>query len=698
MSLRARLIAILCATAAIATALALLFQDRTLARDLETAAVARLERSAAAASTLADAHLESLSERYRAISGTPQLRANLEVEDPPTLAHFAEDLRRRSGASQLAFVDTHGRLLAVSGDEAPNAALLGDPRPRLLARGEQLFAVVSVEIGAGEDVVGRLFAVEPIATEMLDAWGELCGARVALELDPRGDVDTLSLPVRAVSNTWLRVESKLDAERQALRRSRALLFAAGLIALAGALGASLVLSRGLVEAMRELLRAAARIGSGDFAVRLSITRSDEVGDVARAVNEMAEHLETNAAALRAQHAELVVAKERAEAASRAKTEFLANMSHEIRTPMTAVLGYSDLLLGGEGDKSEREAWAAAVRSNGERLLDLIDGILDVSRLEADRLAIELRTCALRDVVQQAAGMVRETALAKGLSFTCEVGAECPDAIETDPLRLRQILSSLLRNAVKFTSVGSVRLRVARPPGSQSGLVFEVADSGLGISAHDLERIFAPFGQVDTSHTRRFGGAGLGLAISRRLAGLLGGTLAVTSEPGRGSTFRLEIEAPAVALPPPAPESSAPKRLGSDRPARVLVAEDGADNQRLIRALLNSAGVEVEMVENGAQALARGQAALDTGEHYDLVLMDMQMPVMDGYEATRRLREGGYAAPIVALTAHAMSGDRERCLAAGCDEYLTKPIDRAQLIECVARLTAERKPEPGDTTR
>jgi signal transduction histidine kinase/ActR/RegA family two-component response regulator len=696
-SLRARLIAILCTTAAIATALALLFQDRTLAHDLEQAAAARLERSAAAANRLADAHLASLSERYRAISGTPQLRANLEVEDPPTLAHYAEDLRQRSGADRLAFVDLHGRLLAASGSEPADAALIDDPRPRLLARNGQLLAVVSVEIGTGDDVVGRLYAVEPISAGTLAGWGELCGAPVVLAFEPRNDGDTLSLPVRAVGNTWLRVESKLDAERQALRRSRALLFAAGLIALAGALGASLILSRTLVGAMHELLHAAERIGKGDFAVRLSISRDDEVGEVAGAVNEMAERLEANAAALRAQHAELVVAKERAEAASRAKTEFLANMSHEIRTPMTAVLGYSDLLLGGEGDKSEREAWAAAVRANGERLLDLIDGILDVSRLEADRLAIEPRACALREIVAQAATMVRETALAKGLAFTCELGAECPEAIETDPLRLRQILSSLLRNAVKFTSTGAVRLRVGRAAGSQSRLVFEVIDSGLGISAHDVERIFAPFGQVDTSHTRRFGGAGLGLAISRRLAALLGGSLGVTSEPGRGSTFRLEIEAPAVALPPPSPEFEA-TRPRADRPARVLVAEDGPDNQRLIRALLRAAGAEVHLVENGAQALARAQVALDAGDHYDLVLMDMQMPVMDGYEATRRLREGGYTAPIVALTAHAMSGDRERCLAAGCDDYLTKPIDRAQLVQCVARFTSESKPDPEDATR
>jgi signal transduction histidine kinase len=450
--------------------------------------------------------------------------------------------------------------------------------------------------------------------------------------------------VRELGGAELRVESKLEAERAALRRSRTLLFGAGTIALVGALAASLVLSRGLVAAMRDLLGAAERIGRGDLSVRLEISRSDEVGEVARAVNEMAERLESNASALRAQHVDLVDAKERAEAASRAKTDFLANVSHEIRTPMTAVLGYTDLLLAGSAETSEREQWAAAVRRNGAQLLDLIDGILDVSRLEADQLVIERRVCGLRELIEPVAAAAREAALGKGLGFNCEVGAGCPEAIETDPVRLRQVLSNLLRNAVKFTSTGAVGLRVSPAEGSASKLVFEVTDSGLGIPAKDLERIFAPFGQVDASHTRRFGGTGLGLAISRRLAGLLGGALVVASEPGRGSIFRLEIEAPAVA------RASAAEPA---RRARVLVAEDGPDNQRLIRALLR-AHAEVALVENGAEALARALAARDAGEPFDLVFMDMQMPVMDGYEAARRLRESGYTAPIVALTAHAMA--------------------------------------------
>ncbi|HXZ86298.1 MAG TPA: ATP-binding protein, partial [Myxococcota bacterium] len=279
----------------------------------------------------------------------------------------------------------------------------------------------------------------------------------------------------------------------------------------------------------------------------------------------------------------------------------------------------------------------------------------------------------------------------------EIDPSCPEVIETDPVRLRQVLASLLANALKFTEHGSVSLWVGRD--SANTVCFAVRDTGIGIAAEDQEKIFSPFGQADSSHTRRYGGIGLGLSISRRLALMLGGSLVVSSDVGRGSEFRLSLPAPPAALVEDmrrraenaGAQQPAPVRLEG---ARVLLAEDGVDNQRLVRALLRPTAVEVAVVENGAQAVDQALAALDAGRPFELVLMDMQMPVMDGYEATRRLRAEAYTGPIVALTAHAMSTDRSRCLEAGCDDYLSKPIDRAKLIEVVARFAGERKADSG----
>jgi signal transduction histidine kinase/ActR/RegA family two-component response regulator len=695
MSLRTRLIAILGATASFAIALALVFQDRTLAGDLQRAAAERLERSAVAANRLVDAHLAAVSERYRAISGTPQLRANLEVEDPPTLAHYAADLQKNLGAARIVFFDAHGRMAAAAGDESLDPLARGATSARLVVSHGSLYALASVSVGTGDAAVGRLVALEKIEESTLADWSELCGATVALGNGDSHGADSLVFPVRSVDSAWLRVESRLDAERAARKRSREILLAAGAIALFGALAASLVLSRSLAAAMSELLRAAERIGRGDFAARVAIARRDEVGDLAGAVNEMASRLEEHAATVARQHGELVAARDHAEAASRAKTEFLANMSHEIRTPMTAVLGYTELLLAGQARPEERAEWSSAVRRNGADLLQLIDGILDISRVEAGDLEISRRPCRLRRIVEDAAAPVAKAAHEKGLEFNFEVDPSCPEAIETDPARLRQVLSNLLQNALKFTEVGSVSLWVGRD--SANTVCFAVRDTGIGIAATDQEKIFAPFGQADTSHTRRYGGVGLGLSISRRLATMLCGSLTVTSDLGRGSEFRLTLPAPECAVPDDRRESQ--RRTPAETKAgelarfpglRVLIAEDGLDNQRLVRAFLRPLEVEVALVENGAQAVDQALAALDGGQPFALILMDMQMPVMDGYEATRRLRTEGYAGAIVALTAHAMSSDRGRCLEAGCDEYLSKPVDRGRLIELVSQFLAEGK--------
>ncbi|HTO55403.1 MAG TPA: ATP-binding protein [Myxococcota bacterium] len=699
MSLRTRLIAILGATAAFAIALALVFQDRTLARDLAHAASARLQHSALAANRLVDAHLSAVSERYRAISGTPQLRANLEVEDPPTLAHYAADLQQNLGAARIVFWDAHDHIAAAAGDESLDALARGYTSSRLAAQDGRLYAVVSVAVGTSADPVGRLTAAERIDAPTLRDWSELCGAEVTLGSgEPVGGDETLVFPVRSLESTWLRVESRMDAEHEALQRSRGLLLVAGGVALAGALAASLVLSRGLAEALRQLLIAADRIGHGDFRARVGIARNDEVGELARAVNEMASRLEEHAATVQRQHRELLDAKDAAEAASRSKTEFLANMSHEIRTPMTAVLGYTELLLSSEARSGEREEWSAAVRRNGADLLQLIDGILDISRVEAGQLELRLQPCRLRRMVEDAAAPIAAAAREKSLEFNFEIDPSCPEVIATDAPRLRQVLANLLQNALKFTEHGSVSLWVGRD--SPSTVCFSVRDTGIGIAAKDQEKIFTPFGQADSSHTRRYGGVGLGLSISRRLATMLCGSLTVSSDLGRGSEFRLTLPAPPNArAAEPARERESRALAAAAKPrafpgARVLLAEDGIDNQRLVRAFLRPLEVELTLVENGAQAVDQALAALDGGRPFELVLMDMQMPVMDGYEATRRLRSEGYEGPIVALTAHAMATDRGRCLEAGCDEYLSKPVDRAALIELVTGFLAARKTDSG----
>ena len=694
MSLRTRLIAILAATASFAIALALVFQDRTLASDLRHAASERLQRSALAANRLVDAHLAAVSERYRVISGAPQLRANLEVEDPPTLAHYAAELRQNLGAARIVFIDAHGRVAAAAGDPSLDPYARGYTSSRLVAANDRLYAIVSVPVGGSDDPVGRLTAAEVIDNQTLHDWSELCGSQVTLGDGETHEGETLVFPVRSLDSAWLRVESRLDSERAALARSRSQLLVAGALALTGALLASLFLSRGLAAALRQLLVAADRIGRGDFGARVSIPRRDEVGELARAVNEMASRLEEHAATVQRQHRELLAAKEAAEAASRSKTEFLANMSHEIRTPMTAVLGYTELLLAGEARGEERVEWGAAVRRNGADLLQLIDGILDISRVEAGQIELHRQPCRLRRLVEDAAAPVADAAREKGLEFNFEIDPSCPEVIETDAPRVRQVLANLLQNALKFTEHGSVSLWVGRD--SAQTVCFAVRDTGIGISAQDQEKIFAPFGQADSSHTRRYGGVGLGLSISRRLASMLDGSLTVSSDLGRGSEFRLTLPAPEGALVETrAAEAAAPAR----RPAssarsfpgsRVLLAEDGLDNQRLVRAFLRPTEAEISVVENGAQAVDQALAALDAERPYDLVLMDMQMPVMDGYEATRRLRAESYPGPIVALTAHAMATDRARCIEAGCDDYLSKPVDRAALLDLVSRFLAERK--------
>jgi signal transduction histidine kinase/ActR/RegA family two-component response regulator len=400
--------------------------------------------------------------------------------------------------------------------------------------------------------------------------------------------------------------------------------------------------------------------------------------------------------------ELELARHRAEEAARAKSEFLANMSHEIRTPMTAILGYTDLMLDEVDAETQQGELLRTVKRNGNFLLEIINDILDLSKIEADKLILERVRCKPLEIAQDATSMMNLRVKERNLELQLTIQSPIPDSFDGDPTRLRQILVNLLSNAIKFTSHGRVELQLGyRPPadGSECGeLTFAVKDSGIGMTSEQLGKLFRPFTQADSSTTRKFGGTGLGLTISRRLANMMEGDLTVASEYGVGSTFTLTIPATSAQF---VTETTRAAEEVTESPAKVtidgagvlagrqvLVAEDGADNQKLIRFLLKKAGAEVFLVENGQLAVDYLLHATQAGDLPDVVLMDMQMPVLDGYSATRRLRDLGFDRPIVALTAHAMGGDRDKCLDAGCTNYVTKPIDRQKFFGTICQVISD----------
>ncbi|MBI5363990.1 MAG: response regulator [Planctomycetes bacterium] len=422
-------------------------------------------------------------------------------------------------------------------------------------------------------------------------------------------------------------------------------------------------------------------------------REAHIQNLSREVAERTRELSERVKELASTNTKLGEAVRATEVASRARDEFLTVVTHELRTPLTAILGYAELIADAHASP-EIDEHARILRTNGEHLLTLINDVLDLSRIEAGAMPIEMLPCSPRAIAEDVGALLGPRARAKGLDFAVRAQSGFPECIVTDPTRLRQILINLAGNAIKFTEQGGVELALGFDERAGT-IAAAVRDTGIGLSAEQRARLFQPFTQADATTARRFGGTGLGLSITHRLAELLGGTIDVESELGRGSTFRVELPlsrgAPGVA--PALPTLSASVPDPSKRPlegARVLVVDDARDVQKLVRTFLERAGATVEVALDGVAGLAAARA----GEaNIDLLLLDMMMPGLDGYDVARKLRAEGFRRPIVAMTAHATRGDLPECLEAGCDVSIGKPVDRARLIErCVellARAAAKR---------
>ncbi len=588
------------------------------------------------------------------------------------------ELKRRGDliASQLAYVAEYG--VAVGNQdmlEAHMDAVLTEPD------------VVYVDIldTSGAPIVNRRSRKDaPAASASINTFLRPI-RRQSLPTDAFDD-PFLAAPSAPRSDTLGSVVIALSNEQSVARQSKVMIVALGLgsLSLALSLLIAQIIARSITEPIRTLSSALRRIKDGNFNVRVIQRSGGEIGSLETDVNAMAESLAAAREAELAHTQGLMRAREAAEATTRAKSQFLANMSHELRTPMNGTLGMLQLLQNTALNSEQNEYVSTACEST-EHLLRVVNDILDFSKIEDGKLTLEQVWFNARQLVHRSISAFNNEARLKQIELRMECVGDLQDhELLGDPTRIRQVLVNLLGNAVKFTEQGHVRLRAIwdAQDDDQLQLTLQVEDTGVGIPEAKLASVFEAFTQADGSTTRRHGGTGLGLSICKQLCQLMGGDIRVKSAPGVGSVFTVTL--PLRYRLPVSDEQSRPllQRKLQFR-GRVLLVEDNHVNQAVTRGLLQHFGLEVECAADGESALR-----LIDSKRYDLVLMDCQMPVLDGYEATRRWREREHSSehrlPIIALTANAMEGDRERCLAAGMDDYLSKPISRDALAQCLGK--------------
>ncbi|WP_413290390.1 response regulator [Bdellovibrio sp. HCB337] len=421
------------------------------------------------------------------------------------------------------------------------------------------------------------------------------------------------------------------------------------------------ITRGLTQRLRELNDGASKLGAGNLELQIPIRSQDDLGSLAETLNKMASDLKNS------------------EKANRLKSLFLANMSHEMRTPLGAILGFTKLLQDPNLSRKEREEYVGFIEKTGESLTKIINDILDLSKVEAGYLEIEKHSFSLRALLKEVCVLCEAKLGKKQVSVLLDIKEPFPDYIHTDPQRLQQILMNLLSNAIKFTEHGFVKIECSSKGNS---LCFRIRDSGVGIASDKQHLLFKTFSQIDNSLSRKHEGTGLGLVLSRHLARMLSGDVILeSSTPGRGSTFtvNLPFEIPVEPQQEKQSQDATNLALSQVQGKSVLLVDDSEINRLLLNRILSNHKMLVTQADNGEEAIAKARSA-----DYDVILMDVQMPIMDGRTATQTLRSTGYKKPIIALTAHAMKEDRDRCIEAGCNDYLTKPVDFELLFRTLAK--------------